>query len=98
MCITIWHSSANREFPLLVNSNGVNVDGLGPYLSCPATYKRGPELRKFLLTKLINGERAAMRTPQFHNRQRTRKDLLQDITQKCNTLSKVITVIVLVTF
>jgi len=64
------------------------VSPFGPYIPFPPVFRKGPEFRKFLLTKLINGERAAMHTPLFHNRIRTRKELLIDITEKCGLLSK----------
>lgn len=40
----------------------------GPRVPAPAVFPKGPELRSFLLTKLINSERAALTAPAFQAR------------------------------
>jgi len=41
-------------------ANKVSVPTYPPYLSIPPIFESGPELRTYLLTKLLNGERAAI--------------------------------------
>jgi len=59
------------------------VPPFGPQLpECPV-FESGPALRDFLLTKLINGERAALNAPEFHSRlSRTRCDILSSYKNK----------------
>ena len=53
-----------------------------PYLKSPPIYEKGPQLRDFLLTKLINCERAAMIGPDFKGKtMRTNQNLLADYTK-----------------
>jgi hypothetical protein len=40
----------------------------GPRIPAPAVFPKGPELRSFFLTKLINSERAALTAPAFQAR------------------------------
>jgi len=60
------------------------VPSFGPQLPLPAVFEKGSEFREFLLMKLINAERAAMHAPQFNNRLRTRRYLLENVVQSCN--------------
>ena len=54
-----------------------------PYLNHPAIYSKTPEFRNFLLTKLINSERAALHSPDFSKKlSRTRMELLRDLATK----------------
>lgn len=49
-----------------------------PQLPSPAVFDNGPDFREFLLTKLINAERAALKAPPFEKAiARTRSGLLQ---------------------
>lgn len=51
-----------------------------PYIPAPAVFPKGPDFRHWLLTKLINSERAAMCAPAFCEKlSRTRKMLLGDL-------------------
>jgi len=55
----------------------------GPLIPEPNIFEKGPRFRQFLLTKLINGERAAYDTPAFYNKlTRTRRVMLQEMAQK----------------
>lgn len=57
----------------------MGVRPFGPDLKDPPIYE-GDELRKFLLYKLINSERAAMLAPAFANKlQKTREVLLGEM-------------------
>jgi len=60
--------------------NTVNKNSIPPYspfIKKPATYEKNLSFRTFLLTKLINSERAALQAPSFKNAiVRTRKELL----------------------
>eukprot|EP01117_Protostelium_nocturnum_P017295 TRINITY_DN7021_c0_g3_i2.p1 TRINITY_DN7021_c0_g3~~TRINITY_DN7021_c0_g3_i2.p1 ORF type:complete len:869 (+),score=227.28 TRINITY_DN7021_c0_g3_i2:208-2814(+) len=57
------------------------VKAFGPFLPTPAIFQRSPEFRNFFMTKLINGERAAIHGPLFENRPRTRQVAMNDIIQ-----------------
>lgn len=49
----------------------------------PPVFEGGPKFREFLLSKLINGERAALRSPEFRTKlTRTRKSVLQELADK----------------
>eukprot|EP01088_Endostelium_zonatum_P018611 TRINITY_DN6026_c0_g1_i1.p1 TRINITY_DN6026_c0_g1~~TRINITY_DN6026_c0_g1_i1.p1 ORF type:complete len:1112 (+),score=292.68 TRINITY_DN6026_c0_g1_i1:171-3506(+) len=62
--------------------NKEGVRGYGPTLPFPALIK-GKDLRVWLLTKCINGERAALYAPGFKGKlERTRGALLKDIIEK----------------
>eukprot|EP00026_Physarum_polycephalum_P000141 Phypoly_transcript_00141.p1 GENE.Phypoly_transcript_00141~~Phypoly_transcript_00141.p1 ORF type:complete len:1306 (+),score=201.35 Phypoly_transcript_00141:2561-6478(+) len=51
--------------------------------NCPTTFEGGSKFREFLLSKLINGERAALRSPEFRTKlTRTRKSMLQELADK----------------
>lgn len=57
----------------------VGVRPFGPELKKPPIYE-GEELRKFLLYKLINSEKAAMVAPPFASKlQKTREVLLNEV-------------------
>jgi len=62
-------------------ANKTGVLPYGPYLHSPPVYEKTKEFRDFLLTKLINSERAAMISPDFKGKMiRTNKQLLEDMT------------------
>ncbi|TNN48237.1 Rap1 GTPase-activating protein 2 [Liparis tanakae] len=42
-----------------------DVPPFGPALTNPSVFKKGPEFREFLLTKLINAERACYKSERF---------------------------------
>jgi len=53
------------------------VRSFGPRIPYPAVFPRSEECREFLLTKLINSERAAMECPVFKQKmKRTKASLL----------------------
>lgn len=59
----------------------LGVRPFGPFLSSPAVWDHGSRFRDFLLTKLVNSERAAMFAPEFRGiALRTRGELLARIT------------------
>jgi len=61
-------------------ANKLGVPPYSPYLSSPAIYQKNDEFRDLLLTKMINGERAAMYAPDFRGKMiRTNKTLLEDM-------------------
>jgi len=57
-------------------ANKFGVRPYGPLLPNPALFHKGPNFRDFLLTKLINAERAAMYAPDFRQRLAQTKDIL----------------------
>ncbi|XP_064611477.1 rap1 GTPase-activating protein 1-like isoform X3 [Liolophura sinensis] len=59
-----------------------DVPFFGPTLPTPAVFKKGPEFRDFLLTKLINAETACYKADQFAKlEERTRAALLESLHQ-----------------
>nr|XP_040238838.2 rap1 GTPase-activating protein 1 isoform X5 [Anopheles coluzzii]XP_049465658.1 rap1 GTPase-activating protein 1 isoform X5 [Anopheles coluzzii] len=57
-----------------------DVPFFGPTLPQPSVFKRGPELKEFLLTKLINAENACYKADKFAQLElRTRSSLLQNL-------------------
>lgn len=66
----------------LAIANKTGVPPYGPYLKYPPVYEKNDYFRDFLLSKLINSERAAMQSPDFKGKMiRTNKQLLADITK-----------------
>ncbi|RWS27340.1 rap GTPase-activating-like protein [Leptotrombidium deliense] len=56
------------------------VAAFKPYLWHESTFEKGSHLREWLLTKIINGERASYSAPKFARMQdRTRSQMLEDI-------------------
>jgi len=71
----------DKTYYKLAIANKTGVLPYGPYLHSPPVYEKTPQFRDFLLTKLINSERAAMVSPDFKGKMiRTNKQLLEDIT------------------
>jgi len=58
------------------------VHPFGPFLPQPAIFRKCNAFRDFLLTKLINSERAAMHAPDFKGLIRTRREYLSYISEK----------------
>ncbi|XP_035908713.1 rap1 GTPase-activating protein 1 isoform X1 [Anopheles stephensi] len=57
-----------------------DVPFFGPTLPQPSVFKKGPELKEFLLTKLINAENACYKADKFAQLElRTRSSLLQNL-------------------
>jgi len=55
----------------------------GPLLAEPAVFEKSEKLKDWLLTKLINAERAAFNAPSFASKiKRTRRILLEEIVKK----------------
>lgn len=62
------------------------VPSFGPPIPPKEEFTNHIAFRNFLLAKLINGEKAAYRTPTFaEKKERTLDLLLKDLEQKCNT-------------
>jgi RAP1 GTPase activating protein 1 len=60
-----------------------DVPFFGPTLPTPAVFRHGPELKEFLLTKLINAENACYKADKFAKLElRTRTSLLQTLTEE----------------
>lgn len=61
----------------------VDVPFFGPTLPQPPIFRKGRELKEFLLTKLINAENACYKAEKFAElEQRTRISLLQSLAEK----------------
>eukprot|EP01103_Thecamoeba_quadrilineata_P017213 TRINITY_DN6008_c0_g1_i1.p1 TRINITY_DN6008_c0_g1~~TRINITY_DN6008_c0_g1_i1.p1 ORF type:complete len:594 (+),score=96.42 TRINITY_DN6008_c0_g1_i1:48-1784(+) len=58
----------------------LGVQPFGPQITCNGIYKKSTEFRSFILTKILNGERAAMYAPDFkQTMQQTRKEALKGL-------------------
>lgn len=56
------------------------VGAYKPYLWEQSVFDKGPMFREWLLTKIVNGERASYSAPKFARMQeRTRSQMLEDI-------------------
>jgi Rap/ran-GAP len=65
----------------IINKSGVRP--YTPFLPSPAVFPKDQDFKHFFLTKLINGERAAMSAPPFREKlSRTRRLLLTDLANK----------------
>ncbi|KAH3762006.1 GTPaseactivating protein [Pelomyxa schiedti] len=84
---TITTSSSTCQYRVSI-AHKPAVSAYPPQLSPtspPAIYEHGPEFSHFLLTKLINSERAAMESPHFFgNLVKTRRMLLSDVIAEAN--------------
>nr|CAD7444326.1 unnamed protein product [Timema bartmani] len=66
-----------------------DVPFFGPTLPNPAVFKKGPELKEFLLTKLINAENACYKAEKFSKLElRTRTSLLQSLVDELRDKSR----------
>jgi hypothetical protein len=70
-------------FLLLFQVSVVTRDEVGaykPYLWEQSVFDKGPMFREWVLTKIVNGERASYSAPKFARMQeRTRSQMLEDI-------------------
>lgn len=67
-----------QTFYKVAIANKTGVPPYGPFLHVPSVYQKSNKFKDFLLTKLINSERAAMYAPDFKGKMiRTRKMLLE---------------------
>ena len=56
------------------------VGAYKPYLWEQGSFEKGPMFREWLLTKIVNGERASYSAPKFARMQdRTRSQMLEDL-------------------
>ncbi|XP_049857059.1 rap1 GTPase-activating protein 1 [Schistocerca gregaria] len=75
-------NSPNTRYKVSVTARD-DVPFFGPTLPSPAVFKKGPEFKEFLLTKLINAENACYKAEKFAKLElRTRSSLLQALTDK----------------
>ncbi|XP_075230099.1 rap GTPase activating protein 1 isoform X3 [Lycorma delicatula] len=72
-------NTLNTRYKISVTARS-DVPFFGPTLSTPAIFKKGPELKEFLLTKLINAENACYKAEKFAKLElRTRTSLLNSL-------------------
>ncbi|XP_063244415.1 rap1 GTPase-activating protein 1 isoform X9 [Bacillus rossius redtenbacheri] len=72
-------NSSNTRYKVSVTARD-DVPFFGPTLPSPAIFTKGPELKQFLLTKLINAENACYKAEKFSKLElRTRTSLLQSL-------------------
>jgi len=76
-------SSSGKTRYRLAMACKTGTPAFGPLLSEPSIFEKGDLFREFLLTKLVNGERAALEGASFVNKlRRTRKILLEELGKK----------------
>ncbi len=56
--------SENTRYKVSVTARG-DVPYFGPSVPSPAVFKKGPRLKEFLLTKLINAQNACLKAEEF---------------------------------
>lgn len=87
-CITVFQISVRtspriKRKPTRYEVSVVTRDEVGaykPYLWEQSVFDKGPMFREWLLTKIVNGERASYSAPKFARMQeRTRSQMLEDI-------------------
>lgn len=77
--------TATLSYPILLclQVAVVSRDEVGaykPYLFEQSCFEKGPMFREWLLTKIVNGERASYSAPKFARMQdRTRSQMLEDL-------------------
>eukprot|EP00095_Tigriopus_kingsejongensis_P011541 maker-scaffold33_size549341-snap-gene-3.3 protein:Tk11541 transcript:maker-scaffold33_size549341-snap-gene-3.3-mRNA-1 annotation:"hypothetical protein TcasGA2_TC006305" len=72
----------NTRYKVSVTAKS-DVPYFGPSLPSPAVFRKGPELKEFLLTKLINGQNACLKAEEFSKlEQRTRATLLAHLEEE----------------
>ncbi|XP_066139487.1 rap1 GTPase-activating protein 1 isoform X3 [Euwallacea fornicatus] len=75
-------NAPNTRYKVSVTARD-DVPFFGPTLPTPAIFKHSPELKEFLLTKLINAENACYKAEKFAKLElRTRTSLLQSLTDE----------------
>ncbi|CAH1136003.1 unnamed protein product [Ceutorhynchus assimilis] len=73
-------NTSNTRYKVSVTARD-DVPFFGPTLPTPAIFKHGPEFKEFLLTKLVNAEKACYKAEKFAKLElRTRTSLLQSLT------------------
>ncbi|KAJ9597843.1 hypothetical protein L9F63_011338, partial [Diploptera punctata] len=81
-------NSPNTRYKVSVTARD-DVPFFGPTLPTPAVFKKGPEFKEFLLTKLINAENACYKAEKFAKLElRTRSSLLQSLTDELREKSR----------
>jgi hypothetical protein len=81
----VSYDHIKSEYRLVVHS-AESVPRFGPSLPARGVFSESSSFRDFLLTKLINGEKASYCTPTFsEKRNRTLSLLLKDVEHKCTT-------------
>lgn len=72
-------NSANARYKVSVTARD-DVPFFGPTLPSPSVFRKGPELKEFLLTKLVNAENACYKAEKFSKLEsRTRASLLASL-------------------
>ncbi|KDR14588.1 Rap1 GTPase-activating protein 1 [Zootermopsis nevadensis] len=81
-------NSPNTRYKVSVTARD-DVPFFGPTLPSPAVFKKGPDFKEFLLTKLINAENACYKAEKFAKLElRTRTSLLQSLTDELREKSR----------
>ncbi|KAK7793014.1 hypothetical protein R5R35_003563 [Gryllus longicercus] len=81
-------NTPNTRYKVSVTARD-DVPFFGPTLPTPAIFKKGPEFKEFLLTKLINAENACYKAEKFAKLElRTRASLLQSLTDELREKSR----------
>eukprot|EP01119_Soliformovum_irregulare_P000061 TRINITY_DN10051_c0_g2_i1.p1 TRINITY_DN10051_c0_g2~~TRINITY_DN10051_c0_g2_i1.p1 ORF type:complete len:145 (+),score=35.87 TRINITY_DN10051_c0_g2_i1:148-582(+) len=80
--ISVDKSRTDDTYYKINIANKLGVPPYSPFLkSCPS-YRKDERFREFLLSKLINSERAAMLSPDFKGKMiRTNKEILADLSR-----------------
>lgn len=75
-------NTPNTRYKISVTARD-DVPFFGPTLPSPAVFRKGPEFKEFLLTKLINAENACYKADKFAKLElRTRTSLLQNLVEE----------------
>lgn len=75
-------NTVNTRYKISVTARD-DVPFFGPTLPSPAVFRKGTELKEFLLTKLINAENACYKADKFAKLElRTRTSLLQNLVEE----------------
>ncbi|XP_034257132.1 rap1 GTPase-activating protein 1 isoform X3 [Thrips palmi] len=81
-------NTPNTRYKVSVTARD-DVPFFGPALPSPAVFRKGPEFREFLLTKLINAENACYKAEKFAKLElRTRSSLLQSLVDELQDKSQ----------
>ncbi|XP_039289519.1 rap1 GTPase-activating protein 1 [Nilaparvata lugens] len=81
-------NTPNTRYEIKVTARD-DVPFFGPTLPSPPIFKKGPELKEFLLTKLINAENACYKAHKFAKLElRTRTSLLSSLCEELREKSK----------
>lgn len=81
-------NTPNTRYKVSVTARD-DVPFFGPPLPNPAVFRKGPEFREFLLTKLINAENACYKAEKFAKLElRTRSSLLQSLVDELQDKSQ----------